>query len=125
MSRTKKHKLTGAKAVSHQCENHGACEWCRRNRTYNELRDKEKAEYDEKTYKEEQHMIDDKLSILLDKLVKTTIDFLKENGYDNVDEVAFNASGLIEGMKYGSKCPAIDNCISIYDENGNKIGEYL
>lgn len=125
MSRTRKHKLTGAKAVSHSCENHGSCDWCRRNRTYNELRDKEKAEYDEKTYKEELHMIDDKLSPLLDKLVKTTIDFLKENGLDNVDRVYFSADGLIEGMKYGRKCPAIDNCISVCDEKGNLLGEYL
>ena len=50
MSRTRRHKLTGAKAVSHSCENHGSCEWCRRNRTYNELRDKEKASYDEKEF---------------------------------------------------------------------------
>jgi hypothetical protein len=125
MSRTRKHKLTGAKAVSHQCENHGSCEWCRRNRTYNELRDKEKAEYDEKTYKEEQYMIDDKLSILLDKLVKTTIDFLKENGYDNADRVYFYADGLKEGMKYGFNCPSIDNSIAILDENQIKIGEYM
>lgn len=125
MSRTRKQKLTGAKAVSHQCENHGSCEWCRRNRTYNELRDKEKAEYDEKTYKEEQYMIDDKLSILLDKLVKTTIDFLKENGYDNADRVYFYADGLKEGMKYGFNCPSIDNSIAILDENQIKIGEYM
>lgn len=50
MSRTRKHKLTGAKRHSGQCRNHGACEWCRRNRTYNELRDKEKASYDEKEF---------------------------------------------------------------------------
>ena len=54
MSRTRKHKLTGAKAVSHQCENHGSCEWCRRNRTYNELRDKEKADFYEKDWKNEE-----------------------------------------------------------------------
>lgn len=51
MSRTRKHKLTGAKSVSHSCENHGSCPWCKGNRTYNELRDKEKAEYEEKEYK--------------------------------------------------------------------------
>ena len=55
MSRTKKHKLTGAKAVSHQCENHGSCEWCRRNRTYNELRDKEKADFYEKELENEEN----------------------------------------------------------------------
>ena len=70
-------------------------------------------------------MIDEKLSPLLDKLVETTIDFLKENGYDNVDKVYFSADGLIAGMKYGTDCPAIDNCISIYDKKGNKLGEYL
>lgn len=69
--------------------------------------------------------IDEKLSPLLDKLVKTTIDFLKENGYEDVDRVAFGADGLTEGMKYGADCPAIDNCISIYDKDGNKLGEYL
>ena len=51
MSRTRKHKLTGAKAVSYSCENHGSCEWCRNNRTYNELRDKEKCEYEERCHK--------------------------------------------------------------------------
>lgn len=70
-------------------------------------------------------MIDEKLSPLLDKLVKTTIDFLKENGYYDVDAVCLKAEGLIEGMKYGAHCPEIDNCISIYDEGGNKLGEYL
>lgn len=54
MSRTRRHKLTGAKAVSHQCENHGKCEWCRRNRTYNELRDKEKADFYEKELESEE-----------------------------------------------------------------------
>lgn len=47
MSRTRKHKLTGSKAFSCSCRNHGTCNWCRSNRTYNELRDKEKAEYEE------------------------------------------------------------------------------
>lgn len=70
-------------------------------------------------------MIDEKLSPLLDKLVETTIDFLKENGYDNVDKVYFSADGLIAGMKYGIDHPAIDNCITIYDEDGNKIAIYL
>lgn len=54
MSRTRKHALTGAKAVSHQCENHGECPWCRRNRTYNELRDKEKADFYEKELENEE-----------------------------------------------------------------------
>lgn len=53
MSRTRRHKLTGAKAFSCSCRNHGTCNWCRSNRTYNELRDLEKAEYDEKLYKKE------------------------------------------------------------------------
>lgn len=51
MSKTRKRKLTGGKAVDHSCHTHGECEWCRGNRTYNELRDKEKAEYYEKTIK--------------------------------------------------------------------------
>ena len=34
MSRTKKHKLTGAKSVSTQCSNHNSYNYCRDNRTY-------------------------------------------------------------------------------------------
>lgn len=70
-------------------------------------------------------MIDDKLSELLDKLLAETIYFLKDNGYDNVDAIFFNADGLKEGMKYGFDAPCIDNSISIYDDKGNKLGEYL
>jgi hypothetical protein len=51
MSRTRKHKLTGAKAFAHSCRNNGTCDYCRSNRTYNELRDKEKAEYEENEFK--------------------------------------------------------------------------
>ena len=53
MSRTKKHKKTGAKAVSWHCRNHGECEWCRRNRTYNTLRDLIKVKDLEKEFKDE------------------------------------------------------------------------
>ena len=51
MSRTRKHELTGPKAVSCGCRNHGICSYCRSNRMYNELRDKEKAEYEETEYR--------------------------------------------------------------------------
>ena len=51
MSRTRRHKLTGAKAFSCSCRNHGSCPYCRSNRTYNELRDKEKTEYEESEFR--------------------------------------------------------------------------
>lgn len=51
MSRTRKHKLTGSKAFACSCRNHGTCGWCRSNRTYNELRDKEKTEYEETEFR--------------------------------------------------------------------------
>lgn len=70
-------------------------------------------------------MIDEKLSPLLDKLLEVSIEWLKANGYDNVDKVYFSADGLVARMKYGIDCPAIDNCISIYDKKGNRLGEYL
>lgn len=70
-------------------------------------------------------MIDEKLSPLLDKLLEVSIEWFKANGYDNVDKVYFSADGLIAGMKYGIDCPSIDNCISIYDRKGNRLGEYL
>jgi hypothetical protein len=70
-------------------------------------------------------MIDDKLSELLDKLLAETIYFLKDNGYDNVDKVYFRVDGLKEGLKYGFNAPCIDNSITIYDKDRNKLGEYL
>ena len=51
MSRTRRHELTGGKRVDPSCRNHGDCPWCKGNRTYNELRDKEKAKYDEKEFR--------------------------------------------------------------------------
>lgn len=51
MSRTRKHKLTGSKAYSCSCRNHGTCPYCRSNRIYNELRDKEKVEYEESEFR--------------------------------------------------------------------------
>jgi|Laugrespbdmm15sn_2_1035079.scaffolds.fasta_scaffold92668_1 hypothetical protein len=38
MSRTIKKKLTGAKAVSHQCRNNGTCPVCFGNRMYKNLK---------------------------------------------------------------------------------------
>ena len=51
MSRTRRHELTGGKRVDPSCRNHGDCPWCKGNRTYNEKRDRIKAEYEEKEYK--------------------------------------------------------------------------
>lgn len=47
MSRTKKHPLTGAKKISGHCRNHGECEWCRGNRTYNTKRKEEQVKQEE------------------------------------------------------------------------------
>lgn len=38
MARTKKHKLTGAKAVSTRCRNNGTCSHCKKNRLYKNLK---------------------------------------------------------------------------------------
>lgn len=38
MSKTKKKKFTGAKAVSRQCRNNGSCPYCRKNRLYKHLK---------------------------------------------------------------------------------------
>lgn len=38
MSKTIKHKKTGAKAVSHHCRNNGTCSWCLGNRMYKHLK---------------------------------------------------------------------------------------
>lgn len=70
-------------------------------------------------------MIDERLSSLMDKLLEVSLEFLKENGYDNVDYIHFVADGLEEGMKHGKDCPSIDNVIVIRDKNNKKLGEYM
>lgn len=70
-------------------------------------------------------MIDERLSPLLDKLLETTLEFLKENGYNNVDVVYFSADGLEYGMKYDKDCPSIDSSIAVFDNERNKLGEYM
>ena len=70
-------------------------------------------------------MIDEKLSPLLDKLLEVSIEWLKANGYDNVEKIYFKADGIRWGMCFGKDCPEMDNYIAIYDEKGNKIGDYL
>jgi hypothetical protein len=39
----KRKPYKGAKAVDCSCRNHGSCEWCRGNRTYNTNKKREKA----------------------------------------------------------------------------------
>lgn len=70
-------------------------------------------------------MVDVNLESLLDILLDETMGWLKANGYDNVDKVCFRVDGLKEGMKHGVNAPCIDNSISVYDIDGNKLGEYL
>ena len=61
-------------------------------------------------------MIDEKLSPLLDRLLEVSIEWLKANGYDNVDKVYFSADGLIAGMKYG-----IDSIFSVTTAAGSSV----
>lgn len=41
-TKSKRKELTGGKAVCSACKNHGSCSWCRFNRLYTWMRDKEK-----------------------------------------------------------------------------------
>lgn len=69
--------------------------------------------------------MDDKLSGFLEQLVQATIDFLKANGYDDVDEVAFKADGLKTSVEFGRWTPDTDAYVGLYDENNKLIDEYL
>ena len=61
---------------------------------------------------------------LLNILVDTTIDFLKERKLDDVYEVSFGADGLYDSVAYGEWTPSIDASISFVglqeDEDGDK-----
>lgn len=39
----KRKEYTGAKAVDCTCRNHGSCEWCKRNRLYQQIKEEESA----------------------------------------------------------------------------------
>ena len=49
---------------------------------------------------------------LLNILVNTTIDFLKERNLDDVYEVSFGADGLYDSVAYGEWTPSTDASIS-------------
>lgn len=49
---------------------------------------------------------------LLNILVQTTIDFLKERKLDDVYEVSFGADGLYDSVDYGEWTPSTDASIS-------------
>ena len=49
---------------------------------------------------------------LLNILVQTTIDFLKERKLDDVYEVSFGADGLYDSVAYGEWTPSTDASIS-------------
>ena len=52
---------------------------------------------------------------LHDKLVNEVIQFCKENGLDNIDEVHFHADGLIESVKEGKWEAWTDSSMSLVD----------
>lgn len=74
---------------------------------------------------------------LLEILVQTTIDFIKERGLKDLDSVGFSADSLQESSKYSEWTPATDASIRVYGQekkvgsDGNEyyvenlIGEYL
>jgi len=74
---------------------------------------------------------------LLEILVQTTIDFIKERGLKDLDAVGFSADSLQESSKYSEWTPATDASIRVYGQekkvgsDGNEyyvenlIGEYM
>ena len=48
----------GSKAVDRTCRNHGSCDWCRENRTYQQLKAEEAAEDAIEDWKDEADLYD-------------------------------------------------------------------
>lgn len=61
---------------------------------------------------------------LLNILVDTTIDFLKERKLDDVYEVSFKADGLYDSVAYGEWTPSTDASISFVGLQEDEDKEY-
>lgn len=61
---------------------------------------------------------------LLNILVDTTIDFLKERKLDDVYEVSFSVDGLYDSVAYGEWTPSTDASISFVGLQEDKDKEY-
>lgn len=112
---------------------------------FNELTEDEKAAFNRETFvriidrekiKNPQTTKQD-MKELLEILVQTTIDFIKERGLKDLDAVGFSADSLQESSKYSEWTPATDASIHVYGQekkigsDGNEyyvenlIGEYI
>jgi len=97
--------------------------------TFVRISDREKIENPQTTQQD--------IKELLEILVQTTIDFIKERGLKDLDAVGFSADSLQESSKYSEWTPATDASIRVYGQekkvgsDGNEyyvenlIGEYM
>lgn len=53
-------------------------------------------------------------------LMQTTIDYLKENNIEHIDEIMFSADGLKESIEYGKWNACTDSSVTLYGYEDNK-----
>lgn len=52
-------KYTGSKAIDSTCRNHGSCDWCKENRLYQYLKERDRREREIEEYMSEDYNEDD------------------------------------------------------------------
>lgn len=62
-----------------------------------------------------------KLLELHDKIIQEIIDFCNQEGYENVDEVAFGADCMMTSIKEKRWMPSTDSSLVFKDKNGNIV----
>lgn len=71
---------------------------------------------------EKHNLTKKEIAELQEKLMQVCIDFINENGIDNLDEINFSADMLQESAKYGEWSPCTDSSIAAWsvetDEHG-------
>lgn len=93
-------------------------EWC------NFLRAVRKYAKNERIYYNNPITTNDNASELQELLMQTTIDFIKERGLIDIDDVSFSADGLKESIDYGKWVPSTDSYLALYGKQLDDSGIY-
>ena len=78
----------------------------------------------DKKYYDNPITTDSDASELQELLMQTTIDFIKERGLLDIDDISFSADGLFESINYNKWVPSTDSYIALYGKQISENGQY-
>ena len=78
----------------------------------------------EKRYYDNPITTNDDASELQELLMQTAINFIKEKGLIDIDDISFSTDGLKESIDYGKWVPSTDSYLALYGKQINENGQY-